>query len=520
MDELLTMGAAALAAAIAAGEVSSREVLDAHVARVEAVDPALNAVTVRLYDEARDAATAADEAVSAGDDLGPLHGVPVSIKDQFLVRGTPTTLGLPSRADHRADREGPLVTRLRNAGAIPFLKTNVPVLLLESETHNPLYGRTNNPWDLERTPGGSSGGESALIAAHGSPLGLGADIGGSLRLPSHDTGIATIKPTPHRLPWGDNLDREWQEAIVPSSGPMARTVRDVVRGFEVLATGRDHLPPEPGVPPLPWRDPDAVDVGGLRVGITTSDGGVEVSPAVRRAVHEAARALEAAGAEVVEWTPPDAERSFGTYVGLLGGDGFRHAARRLGDDPASPVLQLLTLAGRVPGGVGPVLAAGLRALGQDGASHVVRNAGTLSTEDYFDRLLERGRMQDELAAEFRDGLDVILMPPHALPAMPHGRFRDLVYAGTFTFLVNLLGLPAGVVPVTRVRPGEESDRRPGLDVVARMVAATEAGSAGLPVGVQVVAPWWREDVVLAAMAVVERGVDGAGSPEVPGVDGA
>ena len=519
MDDLLTLGAVGLAKRIAAGEVSAVEVLDAHVARVEAVEPALNAVTVRRYDQARREAAAADAMHAAGDDLGPLHGVPVSIKDQFLLRGTPTTLGLPSRADHVADREGPLVTRLRNAGAVPFVKTNVPVLLMESETHNPLYGRTNNPWQLDRTPGGSSGGESALIAALGSPLGLGADIGGSLRLPSHNTGIATIKPTPYRLPWGDNLQPEWQDSIVPSCGPMARTVADVVAGFRVLDRGRDDLPPEPHVPPLVWREPDDVDLDGLRVGIATDDGGLAVAPAVRRAVHAAADALAAQGATIVEWTPPPAEESFGTYAGLLGGDGFRHARRRVGDDPLSDVLRLLTVAGRVPGPAGQGLAAALSLAGQDGATAVLRHAGTRTVEEYFDLQLRRKAMQQRLAEDFRDRVDVLLLPPHGQPAMPHGRFRDLVYAGTFTLLVNLLHVPAGVVPVTRVRADEESERSPGLDVVERMLASAERGSAGLPVGVQVVGPWWREDLVLAVMAAVERGVDGVGHPLVPGVDG-
>lgn len=518
MDELVGQPAYELVRRIAAGEVSSVEVLDAHIERVEAVQPTINAVTVRMYDRARAEAARADDARVRGDDLGELHGLPISIKDQFLVEDTPTTLGLPSRADHRADREGPLVTRLRAAGAIPFVKTNVPVLLLENETHNPLFGRTNNPWDVTRTPGGSSGGESALIAACGSPLGMGADIGGSLRLPSHNTGIATIKPTPHRLPWGDNLEPEWQEAIVPSCGPMARTVADVRLGFKVLAGDGDGLPPEPGVPPLSWHEPDDIDISRLRVGITTDDGGIAVAPAIRRAVHEAAAALEERGATIVEWVPPSADQTLSLYAGLLGGDGYAHAKRRLGDDPASPVLQLLTLAGRAPSVAGRGLAAALRFAGQDAASQVIGNAGSQSVESYFDLLLARGRLQSDLAAYFHTTADVILLPPNALPALPHGKFRDLVFAATFTFLPNLLGVPAGVVPVTRVRAGEESDRRPGADVIRRMVAAAEKGSAGLPVGVQVAAPWWRDDLVLAVMAAIEDGVDGVGHPVVAGVD--
>ena len=321
MSDLHTRSASELAALIAAGEASSREVLADLRARVDAVEPSINAVTWRM-DEAADAAAAtADEAVAAGVELGPLHGVPVSIKDQFEVLGTPSTRGLPSRAGHRSTREGPLVGRLRAAGAIPFVKTNVPVMLMETETHNPLYGVTNNPYDLERTPGGSSGGEGALLAARGTPFGLGADIGGSLRVPAHYCGIATIKPTSHRLPWGDNpLDfDEWQEAIVPQCGPMARTAADVALGFRVLAEPTDGLPVEPTVPPVPVADPDAIDVAGLTVGVCEDDGGLPPSPAVRRAVREAANALADAGAP---------RRAVGPRARRGGVRAVRHAARR------------------------------------------------------------------------------------------------------------------------------------------------------------------------------------------------
>lgn len=516
MTDLTDHPATELAAMIAAGEVSSREVLDAHRARVDAVEPTINAVTYRMDEAAEAAATACDEAIASGSEVGPLHGLPVSIKDQFEVLGTPSTRGLPSRADHRSTREGPLLGRLRNAGAIPFVKTNVPVMLMETETHNPLFGRTNNPYDIERTPGGSSGGEGALLAARGTPLGLGADIGGSLRVPAHYCGIATIKPTSHRLPWGDNpleFD-EWQEAIVPQCGPMARTVADVALGFRVLAEATDGLPPEPMVPPLPVVDPATVDVAGLTVGVCEDDGGLRASPAVRRAVREAADALVDAGARVVPWDPVPAAEVYELYATLLGGDGFRHLRRAIGDDPLSPVTRLLTLAGRVPVPVGRALGAAAAGLGQGSAARLLRQSGSRTFDDYSDALLARQDLFRRVARAFHEGPDVVVMPPHAMPALRHGAFRDLTWSSTTTFFTNLTGLPAGVVPVTTVRPGEETDRRPGVDAVEHLARRSEQGSAGLPVGVQVVAPWWREEVVLAAMQAVEVRVDGVPAPSL------
>lgn len=516
MPELHERPASELAALIASRTASSREVLTALIDRVEAVEPSINAVTCRMYEQAEQAAAAADDQVARGAPLGPLHGVPVSIKDQFEVLDTPSTRGLPSRADHRSTREGPLLGRLRRAGAIPFVKTNVPVMSMETETHNPLYGRTNNPYDLDRTPGGSSGGEGALLATRGTPLGLGSDIGGSLRVPAHYCGIATIKSTAHRLPWGDNPREfdEWQEAIVPQMGPLARTVTDVALSYRILATPDTVLPPEPFVPPLPVADPAGVTVSTIVVGVCDDDGGMRPSPAVRRAVREAADALTDAGARVVAWTPPPAEQVYDLYATLLGGDGFRHLRRAIGDDPLSPVTRLLTAAGHVPRPVARAAGRALRAVGQQGAAATVRNAGQRSFDAYSDALMARRGLLRQLAASLHgpDAPDVVLMPPHALPALRHGAFRDLMWSSTTTFMANLTGLPAGVVPVTTVRADEESDRRPGADVVERLARSNEQGTAGLPVGVQVLAPWWREDLVLAAMAAIEARVDPVPGP--------
>ncbi len=161
----LTLGAEGIANRLASGDLSAREVVEEHIQRIEEVNPRLNAVVVPLFDQARNEAAAADAARSRGEPLGPLHGVPVTIKEQFLVAGTPTTVGLPGRVSHRAESDGPLVQRLRQSGAIVLGKTNVSQLLIYHESDNPVYGRTNNPWDPDRTPGGSSGGEAAIVAA-------------------------------------------------------------------------------------------------------------------------------------------------------------------------------------------------------------------------------------------------------------------------------------------------------------------------------------------------------------------
>ncbi|HEY7094063.1 MAG TPA: amidase family protein, partial [Ktedonobacterales bacterium] len=193
-EALIQMSAGGLAAAIARGEVSAAEAVEAHIERIEQVNGALNAVVVKRYDEARAEARAADEKRARGEPLGPLHGVPITIKEHLDLTGTPSTFGLSSRASILATQDDAWVARVRAAGATILGKTNVSQLLLYHESDNPVYGRTNNPWNLERSPGGSSGGQAAIIASGGSPLGLGTDIGGSIRVPATSCGIVGMKP--------------------------------------------------------------------------------------------------------------------------------------------------------------------------------------------------------------------------------------------------------------------------------------------------------------------------------------
>jgi amidase len=193
IDELCTKGAVELAAMIRARQVTSREVLDAHLARIEEVNPSLNAVTVTLADEARAAAAAVDRAVAAGATLGPLAGVPITIKENIDVAGSARTWGVAAFADQIVSADAPMVARLREAGAIPFARTNLPDFAFRWDTMSGRAGRTRNPWDPARTAGGSSGGEAAALASGITPLGLGNDLGGSVRVPSQMCGTAAIR---------------------------------------------------------------------------------------------------------------------------------------------------------------------------------------------------------------------------------------------------------------------------------------------------------------------------------------
>ncbi len=507
-DAITRLSAIELSARIRAGEISAREATDAVIARIAAVNPSINALVFDLFDAARATAQALDDAQARGATLGPLHGVPITIKDQFDVRGSPATWGVKSRAQVLATSEGPLVARLRAAGAIILGKTNVPQLLFYAESDNPLYGRSRNPWNLDRTPGGSSGGEGAIIASGGSFFGLGSDIGGSLRVPSHFCGIATIKPTSPRLSGLDNprYFDSGQEAIIAQAGPMARTVADVDLGLRILAApGQEAI--DATVPPVPLGDPRRVQVRGLRVAMYEDDGFFPASPGVRRAVRVAAAALEAQGVIVEPWTPPDVTQAMDLFVQILGADGGRGQQATLAGEKPTPQLGSLFQAAGLPAAARPLIASLMRASGQQRTAHTVEILRPASAERYWQLCLARTVYRARFLTQLDAGrYDAILCPPHALPAMLHGATVTIPFAASYSMLYNLLMFPAGVVPVTRVQESEQGGRAASRDNQERLAARCDVGSVGLPLGAQIVARPWREEIVLALMAAVEAGV--------------
>lgn len=507
-------GAGELAHMIASGEISSAEAVDSHIQRIEEVNPKLNAVVWPLYERARAEAAAADKG-RKGSARGKLHGVPITLKEQFKVEGAPATWGLPSRAGKLTKSDGPLVKRLREAGAIVIGVTNVPQLLIYHESDNPVYGRANNPWNPARVPGGSSGGEGAIVAAGGSPLGLGSDIGGSIRVPAHFCGIHGIKPTAHRLTSLDNprFFDSGQEAIPAQPGPLARRVEDLVLAMSVLAAPGQELF-DVSVPPVPWPDPKQIDVSKLRVAMYTDDGFFTPSPGCRRAVEAAAAALRAEGATVEPWGPTHVEDAIRVFYGLLGGDGAASAKRWLASNPQTRQIKGLLQLVNVPNAIRPAAAAALAAAGHPRLAFLMRSLRPYSSAKYQRLVQDRNRHQSEFLAGLNAGaFDAVICPPHALPALTHGASYYLGPAASYSMLYNLLGMPAGVVAVTRVKAGQESDRPSSKDAVEKAAREVEQGSAGLPVGVQVIARHWREDIVLAVMAVVERRLEGR--PDYP-----
>lgn len=437
MNEILTYSATHQARLIRERKISSAELIRAHLDWIAKVNPAINAVVEVL------------DPVSEAMD-GPLHGVPFSIKDSIELAGTVCTAGTLGRAAApRSTEDATLVARLRAAGAISLARTNLPDLLFAFESDNLLFGRTNNPYDLACTAGGSSGGEAALIASCGSPLGLGSDCAGSVRLPAAFCGIAGIKPTSGRLPRTGHFPPAggWIEALW-QIGPMARYVEDLCTVMPLLigTDGRDV-----STVSMPFQDPRNANLRELRVAFYTDNGIAAADDEVSNVVRAVARAL--AGEEA---RPNCIEKTYDLEMKLLGadgGDGLWQYLEELGSTKVHPLL---------------------RGWLEKLEAYRTDLAG-------FQRYWGEWDSYRSSMSEFLRNYDVILCPAYTHAALPHGASTlDENFRGfSHTMAYNLTGWPAAVV-----RCGESA--------------------SGLPIAVQVVARPWREDVALAVAGWLER----------------
>jgi amidase len=452
MDDLVSQSATALADLIRKRALSPVEVVEAHLNRIDSLNPQLNAV-VTLAPDAIEKAQEAEGAVRRGDAFGPLHGVPVTVKDTIETSGLRTTSGSVLRADFIPKGDASAVARLKAAGAIILGKTNAAEMAMDYNADNPVFGRTNNPHNLLLTPGGSSGGEAAAIASCMSPGGIGSDLAGSIRIPSHFCGITGLKPTVGRVPGnGQFPPSTGPYSLGATIGPMARSVGDLALLFKVLAgigTSNSHA-----------------TLRGQHVAYYTDDDISPVSEETRRAVETAARALSDAGLVVKETRPPGIERGHDLWLKL-----FSRAS----------VVQLRNVY------------AGQEDKGGDFVRWRLATADDTqapSLDEYIASWLERDRLREALI-EWMKETPLVLAPVGATPAYEHdthkitvgertmSTFRAFSYSQTF----NVFDLPVVVVPAGRT-------------------------AAGLPIGIQVVGRPFAEETVLAAAALIEEALGG------------
>ena len=444
-----------LAAAVRSGAVSAREAVVASLDRVQAVNPALNAVVDVLADEALAAAQAADDARRRGDVLGPLHGVPVTVKVNVDLRGRATTNGVVAFKDNIATEDSPVVANLRQAGAVIIGRTNTPAFSVRWFTENDLHGRTFNPWSRDHTPGGSSGGASSAVAAGMGAIAHGNDLAGSVRYPAYCTGVLGLRPSFGRVPAflpSAKDERPLSMAMMSVQGPLARNVTDLRLALQAMSPGD---PRDPWWVPAPLTGPALPRP--LRVAMTVNCGGTPADPAVVVAVRQAGAWLVDAGYVVEEVEPPSLAEAHALW-NLIGNDEARKfmwpAIEQFGDEG-------------VRRSFGWMLA----------DSPVLDHAEHLKAFAKRSTLIRRWQL-------FLERFPLVLGPVSGEPPFPWGWDVDseasmarVLRAQESQFAVPVLGLPAISVPT---------------------------GLAGaLPMGVQLIGPRFREDLLLDAAEVIE-----------------
>ncbi|MBL9189043.1 MAG: amidase [Opitutaceae bacterium] len=468
-NDLIWMSATKLAQLIREKKVSARDAVEAHIRRIEQVNPKINAVVQTCFERARTEAKAADEALVAGRIAGPLHGVPFTIKDSFDTAGVISTGGTVGRANYIPAEDATVVARVRAAGAILLGKTNTPEFTLAgggipgvSTTANIIYGISKNPWDQQRSTAGSSGGAGAIVTAGGASFDIGSDYGGSIRMPAHNNGCCGLKPTFGRVPrtghivdYGGIFD-SWQE-----TGPITRRVEDLNLITGIIA-GPDYK--DAAMIPIPWRDPAAVPLKGLRIGFYAENGVADVTPETVAIVKQAAAHFAGLGCPVQE------------------------------DFPKAIIMELEEIRSRLSPASGPGLLRLAEKWGTKAISPTILSRAKqdmVSTTELVELLEKQDASRSRLLGWMKN-YDIIINPAMPKPAQPinlgdqpNARRPGSSFMGTH----NTSGYPAAVVPAGK-------------------------SPEGLPIGVQLIGQPWMEDKVLAAAAYLETKTGGWQKPPV------
>ena len=458
MEKISNKSLGWMAEAIKDKNITSQQLVKYHLDRIDDINSCLNAVVQVAKERALNEAEMADEKLVQGEVWGPLHGVPVTIKDSIDTAEIITTGGTEGRESFVPDRDATVVKRLRQAGAIIIGKTNTPELTLEYETVNKIYGRTNNPYDISKSPGGSSGGAASIVAAGGSPLDIGSDTAGSIRLPAHFCGIAGLKPTNGRVPGTGTIIPPGSGIIddLTQLGPLARYVDDLAMTFPIIA-GVDWK--DPSIVPVEIKDYRNIKLDGLKVGFYTDNGIYSPDNSTVKVIEECTGYLSNIGCKVEEVSPPNIEQTFDLFKSIFAADGWTWKQR------------LLKRYGTIN-------------------EFTPRYERSLSGVE-FNKLITRWQEFKSDMISFINEYDILLSPTTAFAAQEHGfsTIRSVIPSFSYTMVHNLTGWPAVVLK------GGEDDK-------------------GMPIGIQIASPPWREDLALAVAKFIEKETGGWEKPQI------
>ncbi len=463
-DPVYYSSATAIAQAIKSKRISSEEITKIFLDRIYKVNPKINAVVQLAKEQALTSARKADKALANGEYFGPLHGVPITIKDSFDTKGIISTAGTLGRSNYVPKKDAVVVQRLKDAGAIVMGKTNTPELTLAGETDNLVYGRTNNPYDLSLCPGGSSGGAAAIVSVGGSSFDVGTDTGGSIRNPAHACGICGLKPTSGRVPrTGHIISFYGYDQALTTAGPIARNVEDLIRIFPIIS-GADGI--DPYIYNIPLRDPYEVQISSLKFAFYLDTGSVTPESEVKQVIEKVVNDLANRSKAVKETRPDIIEQTFQLFFEILGidkGYGANRIITNAGTEEFSPLLKWA----ETP---------------EEGFE-----SDSISPVQFVDHFEKWAQFNSTMTSSYKD-YDIILCPVSSFPALPHGYEELALNTLSYTATYNLTGWPVAVV-----RAG--------------------TSSSGLPIGIQIVGKPWQEHKVLAVAKYVE-GMTGGFQPPV------
>jgi len=433
------------------------------------------------------------------------------------MKGLDATFGLASRCFQPQDEDAVLIGLLKKNGAIPFVKSSGPQMMMTIETMNHIWGRAKNPWNPERTVGGSSGGEGGLLAARCSPLGIGTDIGGSVRIPALYCGVYGIKPTAERLSakgliYPNQAGRNGNTLIRTVAGPIGKCTEDLRTMMKVLVS-EELIHMDPKVARVEWDHAwEEKPMRKLRIGYIENDDFFEVSLANKRAVRETCEALVKQGHEVVslEGLMPSFQRAQEIYSGIFTAEGkLRSFFQALQGEPIIKEYDQWVLLAFMPPAIRHILARLLNVMGQKRSSNMLQHSGEKKTHELFEYTKKLEGLKEEIISMWKqNNLDAIITPGMALPAVLHGEAHSLYINACYTMLWNLINFPTGVLPITKILPTETVYNNPKRkhqgDQYDKLAQACLKDAAGLPVGVQISTLPFEEEKCLAIMNEVEK----------------
>jgi fatty acid amide hydrolase len=500
-----------------AGKVSSQDLVKFYYKRACTIGKDLELIAESNYDNAIELAIKYDEIrkktpEKERSNLGLLYGIPISVKDSFDQKGLDSTMGASSNLYKPYADDGLVLKALKAQGAIPFIRSNVPQLLSINESVNNIWGRAKNPWDTTRAVGGSSGGESGLLAANCSPLGIGSDGLGSCRIPNSYCGVYGFRPTTGRHVMKghstlNTMSRGKFAFVKAAMGPIGRSIDDMVLLMKSLFKNGDFKAEEPIMPNLPYQDNYKLPQRKLNIGYQLNEDFFGVSEPCKRAVREAAEVLKKQGHNVYEIQIPNFEKLVFYIFAIMTSDGGnRGTEETLQGEDVIKEMSLSRKLGALPRWSRKMLSNILSLVGEKRASKLMVSTGGLAAHEFFTTVHNMGVDSSAFFDWWKDSkLDAIISPVTALTAVKHGTANDLLLACSYCFLGNMLNMPTGTIPVTIVKKEEEGVYECiHKDKFAKAAKACTLDSAGLPVSVQVMTLPWEDEKCVEILRLIDN----------------